>query len=533
MRPTTSRSDQSVSLAATSGPSTPTAEHNDPHHPDAATSSDLEASPTAPATPAIEKQQQHLHGDDKLVTWAHGPPEADPDNPLGWSKMRKWGTVVVVSAASFCVTSTSSIISLAYDGIMQDFKISKIVSILGLSLFVAGLGLGPMFLAPLSEFYGRRPIYLCSFSAFFLLGFPVSFANNPAVFFIFRFLTGFGGSALLSVAGGSVSDCFDQRDLYIPMAVFTLSPFLGPASGSLLSGFINQNVQWRWSFWVINIWSACTLVAIYFFAPETYAPIILAKRARRLRKQTGDDKLYAQHERNIGQKSVVRTIATSCTRPFELLINEYMLALLCIWSALLLGLLYLLFIAFPIVFRQHGFNVQEVGLSFVGIGLGQLVALASMPYWARKYAAAREAGGGVAPPEARLPVAMAGALIMPVGLFAFAFTSYASVPWIVPILASILIGLAIGLTYISIFSFTVDAYRPVAASAMAANSIVRSSWAAAFPLFAGQMYSGLGVVGASALLAGLNVLMVPLPFLFYRYGARIRAKSKFTNSAQT
>ncbi|KAN0064742.1 hypothetical protein ACQY0O_001797 [Thecaphora frezii] len=484
-----------------------------------------------PFHPASLPHHQHEPKPDPyLVTWADASVDADPDNPLGWSTVHKWSNVAMVSAASFCVTCTSSVISNAYQGITDEFHVAKEPAILGLSLFVAGLGFGPLFLAPLSEFYGRRPIYLWSYSAFFLLGFPVSFANNLAVFLVFRFLTGFCGSAFLSVAGGTVSDVFERHNVFLPMAVYTISPFIGPVAGPIISGFINQNTDWRWTFWFINIWSGCTLFALVLLAPETFAPIILTKRARKLRKQTGNEKLYAAHERSIGRKSITRTIFASCTKPFMLLVHEYMLTLLCIWSALLLGILYLLFIAFPIVFRQHGFNLQEIGLSFLGLGMGQVVALGTMPYWARRYAAASRASpDGKAPPEARLPVGMVGAVLMPIGMLWFAFTSYASVHWIVPILAGIPIGTAIGYIYTATFTFIVDAYRPVAASAMAANSAVRSSWAFAFPLFSGQMYKAMGVVGASAFLAGLNILMVPLPFVFYKYGARIRARSRFTN----
>ncbi|TKY85727.1 hypothetical protein EX895_005267 [Sporisorium graminicola] len=448
-----------------------------------------------------------------LVTWA----ENDPENPLNWSHPRKIMLLSVVTACAFCVTNASSIISNAYQGIQDEFHISRTVAILGLSLFVIGLGVGPMLLGPLSEFYGRRPVYLVSYTAFTLLGLPVSFANNLPVFLIFRFLTGFCGSAFLSVAGGSVSDIFAAKDMFVPMAIYTNGPFLGPVFGPLFSGFINQHTSWRWTFWVINIWSAVMLVILVFFGPETYAPALLATRAKRLREQTGNQDLYAEHERVVAQKSLARTILTSTTRPFELLVREVMLLLLCLWSALLLGILYLFFVAFPIVFQEHGFNLQEIGLSFLGIGVGMIFAVLTMPFWARHYTRLVETkGNGVAEPEFRLPIAMVGAVLLPIGMFWFAFTTYRSVHWIVPIIGTVLFGIGISYIYTSVFTYTTHAYRPVAASAMAANSFCRSSWAAAFPLFGKAMYNHLTPPGASALLAGLNVLMIPVPFVFYR-----------------
>lgn len=100
---------------------------------------------------------------------------------------------------------------------------------------------------------------------------------------------------------------------------------------------------------------------------------------------------------------------------------------------------------------------------------------------------------------------------LPIGLFCMAFTTYQKVHWIAPIIASIPFGTAIFYIFTSTFTYLVTAYRPVAASAMAGNSALRSTFAAAFPLFAGAMYHKLGTVGATALLAGLATIMAPLP----------------------
>lgn len=149
--------------------------------------------------------------------------EYDVDNPLQWTLLKKARVLGIIAMGSTCVTCASSVVSSAYSGIQADLDVSKEVAILGLSLFVAGLGLGPCILAPFSEFYGRRPIYIISYGSFFLLNFPVAFANHISVFLIFRFLTGFVGSAFLSVAGGSVSDMWLPNDSLLPMAFYTVS----------------------------------------------------------------------------------------------------------------------------------------------------------------------------------------------------------------------------------------------------------------------------------------------------------------------
>lgn len=118
---------------------------------------------------------------------------------------------------------------------------------------------------------------------------------------------------------------------------------------------------------------------------------------------------------------------------------------------------------------------------------------------------------GHPPPEVRLLMGMAGGILVPLSLFWLAFTTFPTVFWIVPIIGSIPFGTGILFVFTSTFTYLVTAYRPIAASAMASNSALRSAFAAVFPLFASQMYARLGTVGATALLAGLTALMAPLP----------------------
>lgn len=151
-----------------------------------------------------------------------------------------------------------------------EFHNSRIVSVLGLSTFVLGIALGPMFLSPLSEFYGRRPIYLVSWTTYVIFLIPQAVAKNIATILVFRFFDGFTGSAFLAVSGGTVGDLFARHELQAPMALFSVSPFVGPSLGPLLGGFINYNADWRWTYYVLLIWSGLVWGAVVFFVPETY-----------------------------------------------------------------------------------------------------------------------------------------------------------------------------------------------------------------------------------------------------------------------
>ena len=136
----------------------------------------------------------------------------------------------------------------------------------------------------------------------------------------------------------------------------------------------------RWSFYVILIWSGAMLALVALLVPETYHPVLLRNKARRIRKDTRDERWQAPIE--IMDRSIAQTIGRSIYRPFLLLTLEPMCLNLCLFSAILLGVLYLFFGAFNIVFtNNHEFKLWQVGLSFLGILIGMLVGIATDPWY--------------------------------------------------------------------------------------------------------------------------------------------------------
>ncbi|CAA7261303.1 unnamed protein product [Cyclocybe aegerita] len=288
----------------------------------------------------------------------------------------------------------------------------------------------------------------------------------------------------------------------------------------------SQHLHWRWTYHILIIWTFTEFIALILLVPETFVPALRKEKAENLRKFSGNQRYWAPLEREV--KDIAESIAISCLKPFELLIYDRMALLLDIWTSVVLGILYLSFQAFPYIFgRVHGFNMQETGMTFLGIGVGMLMAIFTQHLFNLMYHRAAAENKGIIPPETRLVMGEIGGILVPLSLYWIAFTTYQSVPWIVPIIASIPFGAGIYYVFTSTFTYLVTAYRPIAASAMAANSAMRSSFAAAFPLFVGAMYDKLGTAGATALLAGITTLLAPLPFIFRRIGARLRQKSRF------
>ncbi|GAP92182.2 putative drug proton antiporter yhk8 [Rosellinia necatrix] len=456
--------------------------------------------------------------------------DGDPMCPRSMPLARKWLLVCIVGLGSLCVTCASSIYTATYAQMNAEFHQSDLIATLGLSTFVLGIALGPLFLGPLSEFYGRRPIYLASWTMFVIWLVPSAVARNTATMVTVRFIDGFAGSAFLSVAGGTVSDVFTRDQIQSPMTIISISPFIGPSLGPLLGGFINYYTNWRWTYYVLIIWAFALLVTMILFAPETYHPIILREKARRLRKETGDERWKAPMEKST--KSIPRTVALSLMRPFQLLTLEPMCLLLSLLSAVLLGVIYLFFGAFPLVFGgNYGFNLWQDGLSFLGIFVGMAAGAATNPVWHRVHRALVRRNRGGPEPEFRLAPSILGAVLVPVGLFWFAWTSFPRVHWILPIIGSGIFGCGTLLVFNGIFTFLVDTYPLYAASALAANSFLRCTFAASFPLFGKQLYQGIGYQWASSLLAFITLGLMPLPYVFFHYGKRLRQRSRFTASS--
>lgn len=290
---------------------------------------------------------------------------------------------------------------------------------------------------------------------------------------------------------------------------------------------VGMNAGWRWVMGFLAAFSGALWIVCSVFVPETYGPVLLQKRAASLSKRTG--KVYVSiHDAEKGKISIKKAFKTSLLRPWILLLREPIVLLLSIYMAIIYGTLYLCFGAFPIVFEgERHWNQGVAGLAFLGVMVGMIIAIPYSIIDNKRYVRAQGKHAGFAPPEARLPPCLVGSIAVPIGLFWFAWTTFPSVHWVVPIIASAPFGFGMVLVFLSIMNYLIDSYTIYAASVLAANSVLRSLFGAAFPLFTSQMYANLGTQWASSVPAFLALACVPFPFLFYKYGPAIRKKCKF------
>ncbi|KAJ6464893.1 MFS polyamine transporter [Mycena sanguinolenta] len=496
--------------------------HGDHHDSTSPPAESLAHAPTKPV-----ENSNATPPDPQEITW-DGP--NDQTNPQNWSDGRKWLITLTCVVMTVNVTFSSSAPTSATIAILEAFDISTEISYLVTSTFLLGYVFGPLFWGPGSELYGRRPIFFFTMSMYTLLHLGQALAQNIQTLLITRFLGGFFAVAPIVNAGGVIADIWDTERRGTASSLFSASVFLGPVMGPIVAGFIvESSLSWRWVFWIMMIFAgACTLVMI-FTLPETYAPVILLNKvkAKRQADPEGTQHLFAPHEKQ--DWSVRGIITRTLFRPIQMLVDEPILLLITVYLSLVYGVMYCLFEALPIIFiEKRGFTLSQNGLIFIGVGIGTTLGAVLNVYFSRHYPALIKTWRGFPPPEERLYVGMVGGCSFAVGIFWLGWTGqYPSVPWYVPALSTIAVGVSISSIFISFLSYLVDTYLMYSASAFAANTFCRSLVAAAFPLFTVQMFNKLGVNWACTLLGAVGLLLAPSPFLFYKYGASIRARSKF------
>lgn len=461
--------------------------------------------------------------DPYLVQWIPN----DPRDPMLFSTGKKWFITMTVALATLAVALVSSAYTGGIAEIIQEFRISQEVATLGVSLFVLGFAIGPLLWAPLSEVFGRQLLFTVTYAALTAFNAGSAGAQNAWTLLILRFFAGAFGSSPLTNAGGVIADMFPASQRGLAMALFAAAPFLGPVLGPVIGGFLGMTEGWRWVMGFLAIFSGVLWILATLMVPETYAPVLLRKRAAKLSAMTGKHYIsLTDHKR--GKVTLGTALKTALLRPWILLFKEPIVLLLSIYMAIIYGTLYMLFAAFPIVYQKNrGWNSGIGGLSFLGIMVGMLLAIGYTIPANKRYVKIEKEHGGFAPPEARLTSAMIGSVALPIGLFWFAWTNSPSVHWMVSIAAGVPFGFGMVLVFLSVMNYLIDAYTIFAASVLAANSVLRSLFGAAFPLFTTQMYDALGIHWASSIPAFLALACVPFPFLFYKYGPAIRARCKY------
>ena len=262
--------------------------------------------------------------------------------------------------------------------------------------------------------------------------------------------------------------------------------------------------------------------------PETYVPVLVRKKAEKMRKETGKTNIVVKS--NLQPTSLKYILTVVMTRPYRMLFQEAIVFFTCIYLSLVYGIYYLTFQAWPKIYQDvYHFSPGRAGLTFLPIGLGAGFCAGIFLWWDSYLVKSQKRGTAWAQVEEyrRLPLACVGGPLWAVSLFWMGWSAYSNVHYIVPILSGTTLGMGFLLIFMAMLNYLSDSYMVYAASAQGIASTCRSTFGVLLPFSANRMYSTLGIHWACSLLGFLSFGMAIIPFAFIKYGDRLRAGSKF------
>ncbi|KAK6201626.1 putative transporter [Scheffersomyces amazonensis] len=454
----------------------------------------------------------------------------DPLHPHNYSLIKKIFFTASVGLAALSVSMGSAFFAESQEVIMEKFHVGATTATLGTSLFVFGFASGPVIWGPLCELFGRKTVMVPSTFGYVCFSFAVATAKDLQTIMICRFFAGFVGAAPLVVAPAVMADLFSAKARGTAIAVFAMVLFGGPMLAPILGGFTvkNPGLGWRWTSYFCALIGVLSFLMNTLVLEETHHAIILTQKAEKLRRRTGNWGIFAPHEEvNLSFREIVEK---NITRPIVMLVTEPILLLITIYNAFIYGMLYLFLTAIPLIFLgNYRFSQGVAELPYLAMLIGIFFGGLTIIFFEKRYNRAMDANGGKPVPEERLPPMMVGSFFFAGGIFWLGWAGdYADrVPWIVPTLGAGFIGYGLILIFLPCLNYIIDCYLFFAASALAGNTFLRSAFGAVFPLFARQMFESMQIKWASTLLGCVAIVMIPVPFLFYKYGRRLRDKSKY------
>ncbi|PKI82519.1 hypothetical protein MVES1_004017 [Malassezia vespertilionis] len=465
---------------------------------------------------------------DLVVGWCD---DNDPENPYNWPFSAKVYVTFLLFIMTMSVYMGSSIVSPSIPELSTYFNVGTTTATLSMSLFVWGYGFGPLLFSPITEisWVGRNYPYIICIGLFTILQIPNALVDNVAGFMILRFLCGFLGSPVLSTGGATIGDIWRLEGGFMNgLAFWGFGACGGPTLGPLISGYAVMKLGWRWSIWPLLMLNGLVWILLFFTMPETSGAAILSKRARRLRKTMKNDRIKSESEIQDSALTTSTLVYNTLWRPFQLTFSEPVLLCTNLYIAYLYGIIYCFFEAFPIMLMgNHGFNVGEMSVAYISGYIGAGVTCLFYCLYNNKVVLPRFLAGKWRP-EYRMEPTFLGGVFFPITLFWFGWTSFSAVPWIVPLIGFAFFVSGAFLLFQGLFAYIGENFPKYHASAFASNGLFRALVGGAFPLFATQMFNKLTLQGGCSLLGGLAVLLLPITFVFYIYGPKLRAMSKRT-----
>lgn len=455
--------------------------------------------------------------------------------PGNWSFKKKINHTVLYGLVTFCAQFTSTALSSSrFDELMQEqFDASREVSILAASsLYILGIAFGPMVFAPISEVYGRKIGVLIPFLLSSVFAFACATSYNMPSLLVYRFLSGFFCGAPIVSAGGVLADIYPDpsiRGKYF--ATYAMFVSLGPAIGPIISSLLmyskpNNASAWRIPEYFCGLMNLTLFLICEFVLEETFMPTVLQEKARQLRLDTSNYQIHCSHDTWSLEFKVI--VSKHLVRPFKMLFTPIVFVIV-LFASYVYGVFYIFITTIPeAMYLSRGWTGTTASLPNLCLFFGTVAGCVVNMLYAKKFARTILANGGVVIPEERFPLVIHYGWLMPGGIFIFSWSSSEDIHWIVQCIGIFCMSMGFITIFQGCLNYLVDTYTSFAASAIAANTFLRSIFAAGFPLFSKQMFHNLGVHWGGSIIGFIALGMIPIPFVFKRYGASIRARKPYT-----
>ncbi|THY38859.1 MFS general substrate transporter [Aureobasidium pullulans] len=459
--------------------------------------------------------------DPNIVLWDS---DDDPARPMNWPMWRKVCFSTTASCFVIATSMSASIFGPATRITAQQYGVSHEVMNLGITLHILGFAAGPLIFGPMSEVWGRTIPLWTGLFGLGLWQIPEAVASNVQTILVCRFLQGLFGSAIFAVVSGMFVDIWPPITRGVGLGLSSTCINLGSTFAPIIGAYATNHLNWRWTAWLTLIFVGLVGFFGLLIIRETFEPVLLKRKAKRLRRQTGNSDLHAKFEETpIDIKILVQKYAT---KPVRMFVQEPILIFCTIYLTIVYGTLFLSYQAIPFSFRNRGWSPSVSYLPFAAVTLGIITAGILFSIFTLTWYKKRWLANQGAEPEDRLPPMILGAIILPPSLFWLGWSQ--DTHWASQVIAAFFVGLGLLLIFIAGIVYIVDTYLIHSNSAMSIHIVVRSIVSSSFPLFAGPMFEGLGTGWACSVLAFVCLVMVPVPIVFFKYGKTIRSWSRFS-----
>ncbi|CBF90241.1 putative MFS multidrug transporter [Aspergillus nidulans FGSC A4] len=458
----------------------------------------------------------------------------DPANPFNWSISRKWAVTYLAALISFLTMMNGTIITVAHFEIAELFNIDETAfphTYWPVTTWAVGGAFSALFLLPLAEDFGTRPVFLVTYFAFVCFLIPQAVAQNFATLVATRFFAGACVAILANTAAGVIGNVWDTEwSRSIPVSLYIFGYMAGSSMGPVIGAAVLQSLSWRWIGYMQLIWFGALFPIYYFFFYESRGDIILAQRDRKMGKNGKD--ILPGHPAH--SKLNLQNLAVSSTRPVILFCTEPVLFVSTLWSAFTVGTIFLFTQSVEQVFiGTYDWTISKTGYVqaavVIGEGIGFFFSFLSRELYFASASRNTEVPNSLIP-EARLYMAVLGGLFgISGGMFTYAWTSYPFIPWIAPAISLAMVGAGSVLVVTGVSDYVVDAYSQYAGSAIGAVATGENIFSAFLPLATMSMYNNLGFQWASTLLAFVSLVLALVPTLMFVWGREVRARSRFMN----